>query len=241
MTAESKSIEVAEEISPQSVCSPADAVAQPQVQCDAAIPSHPPQYSAIQERLSPSLLNIAKVADLFGIADKIKEPVDEASLPKQKTFDNGSLYSFDSRPAGPHREPLKHDSTDSEREFSSENPLLLQVKTARFLTAKKSNDPCPSASQWDSDRKVIHVDLVAPRCLLPYQPGDSIGVCCPNPTFLVNLVLKRLQKAHHDMPSLSLDTTVTTANSKELVTLGELLSYRCGNLPFPTLSYPTLY
>lgn len=173
--------------------------------------------SVVQERLSSALLNIENVALLCGITNKLSEPVDGSNLPKQKVaFNDEVTYTFEPQST------ITSSSLHSSEEYSAHNPYQVTVKSARFLTSNSGNVNS-QPTEWDTQRKVIHVDLDVDDCKLPYQPGDSIGVCCPNPNFLVELLLQRLQKSHENQ-SLTLDTPVRSGDT--VVTLGELLSYR---------------
>lgn len=181
-------------------------------------PCAPKPCSVVQERLSPSLQNIEKVALLCGITNKLSEPVDGSNLPKQKAaFNDDITYSFEPQST------LSSGPPHSSEEYSAQNPYQVTVKSARFLTSNSGNLNC-QPTEWEAQRKVIHVDLDVDECKLPYQPGDSIGVCCPNPNFLVELLLQRLQRAHENQ-SLTLNTPVRCSGDT-VVTLGELLSYR---------------
>jgi sulfite reductase alpha subunit-like flavoprotein len=65
---------------------------------------------------------------------------------------------------------------------------------------------------------------------IQYSPGDSIGICAPNPRDLVEATLHRLQAKHTEEPGLSLSSLVSVGSGvgggAEAVTLEELLSYR---------------
>ena len=181
-------------------------------------PCSPKPGSVVQDRLSAALLNMEKVAVLCGISNKLSEPVDGNNLPKQKVAFNDDV-TFSIEPPS----TLLSDTPHCE-EYSAQNPYLVTVKSARFLTSS-TGDLKYQPIDWDNQRKVIHVDLEVDESKLPYQPGDSIGVCCPNPIFLVELILHRLQKSHDDQ-SLSLNTPVRCGDGDAVVALGELLSYR---------------
>jgi sulfite reductase alpha subunit-like flavoprotein len=63
---------------------------------------------------------------------------------------------------------------------------------------------------------------------MTYQPGDSFGICCPNPDHLVDFVIERLQQANPDA-NLTLDSVLLENSEKENPvgrTLRELLTYR---------------
>ncbi|DAZ96274.1 TPA: hypothetical protein N0F65_008307 [Lagenidium giganteum] len=66
-------------------------------------------------------------------------------------------------------------------EYSSTHPFHARVAQAKFLTAP------------ESERKVLQMDIDIAGSHITYNPGDSIGIKCPNRTRDVDALLKRLQ------------------------------------------------
>jgi sulfite reductase alpha subunit-like flavoprotein len=60
---------------------------------------------------------------------------------------------------------------------------------------------------------------------ISYQPGDSIGIIAPNRSSHVEVVLDRLQTAHHSCGGVSLETVVQSSTG-EHTSVKEILSYR---------------
>lgn len=82
-------------------------------------------------------------------------------------------------------------------------------------------------SIWGQNKRVLHLELNRDNSGIEYLPGDSVGICCPNPSYLVEIVLKRLLESHTDS-LLSLDSTVaiTASGVNETCSLREVLTYK---------------
>jgi sulfite reductase alpha subunit-like flavoprotein len=133
-------------------------------------------------------MTLSQIATLFAVNDQICQPIDDSSLPKQNNSFDNNLKAF--KITSPQRPISKESFIESFNqrvnggEYTAEQPLLAQVVNARYIS-----DVCvDGTAKWGEDRRVIQVDIAANSSKVPYLPGDSIGVCCPNPLFLVNLV-----------------------------------------------------
>jgi sulfite reductase alpha subunit-like flavoprotein len=80
---------------------------------------------------------------------------------------------------------------------------------------------------WTEAKQVVYLELKLNDSGITYTPGDSIGITCPNPQYLINIVFERLKSSlalsGHDA-DITLDTYVHVKN-KKIMTLRELLSY----------------
>mmetsp|Transcript_33984 Transcript_33984/g.46625 ORF Transcript_33984/g.46625 Transcript_33984/m.46625 type:complete len:759 (+) Transcript_33984:50-2326(+) len=178
------------------------------------------EYKPIPQSISPAIMTLRQIACLFAVDEQICLPIDDSSLPKQKNSFDAEEVEFKITP------PVQAMSTEAFIEsfnqraeggdYTAAHPLLAQVINARYIS-----DVCVDGSaKWGEDRRVIHVDVAADSSKVPYLPGDSIGLCCPNPLYLAKLVLQRLS----DTTDLTLDHTVTL--SAETTTVGELLLFK---------------
>lgn len=118
--------------------------------------------------------------------------------------------------------PVNGDDVAS-KEWSAVHPYHATVKTARWLANSSSES---NATSDDEDaRQVLFLELDLGQSGITYSPGDSIGVCCPNPETLVELTLQRLSLAEDS--DLSLDSMVLSgAEEGQVISLGELLRFR---------------
>lgn len=104
--------------------------------------------------------------------------------------------------------------------WTAEHPFHADVVAAKWLTT----DPPGKKADWGEDRRVIHLELSLAGSQICYTPGDSIGICCPNAPYAVDIVLNRLQEAH---PETLIDQdTLVSCTDGTLVTLSEVMSYK---------------
>lgn len=151
--------------------------------CPIAVP-----YKPVPEQISPSLMNLSQIASLLAVHDQISQPIEDGSLPNLKNFDN-EVEAFKISP--PQRVMSAENLIESFNkraegdEYTAAQPLLTQVTAARYIS-----DVCVDGStKWGEDRRVVHVEVAADSAKVPYLPGDSIGLCCPNPLYLAKLVI----------------------------------------------------
>lgn len=109
--------------------------------------------------------------------------------------------------------------------WTAANPFLASIKSARWLTSTANineDEVC-----WGETKRVLHLELDLSCSGIEYLPGDSIGICCPNPRSLIDAILLRLKDAHQEL-NLDLDTRVaiTSNGIEECITLQEILSYK---------------
>jgi methionine synthase reductase len=111
-------------------------------------------------------------------------------------------------------------------QWTAESPFHASIMSAQWLTK------APGAQQqaaWGEDRCVVSLQLSLAGSHIAYSPGDSIGVCCPNAPYAVEIVLQRLREAHPELPSLSLRSAVRCpggGGEGGETSLGELLAYK---------------
>ena len=109
--------------------------------------------------------------------------------------------------------------------WSAEIPFHAQINNARWLTAKENI--IEEASLWGEKKRVLHMEFNLARSGTEYLPGDSIGICCPNPSHIVQSVFRRLKEVHTES-SFTLDSMITITSNGEEVTesLREILSFK---------------
>lgn len=109
------------------------------------------------------------------------------------------------------------------------HPYHAQVLEARWLTtAEKSQESLyegtPGRYDWGEDKRVVFCKLSLLGANIHYSPGDSIGICCPNPPYAVKAVLNRLQLVHVE-ENLTLQTMVLLSGSKTPQSLEDILKF----------------
>lgn len=190
------------------------------------------------------VMTLAEVADAVGYTELITTPIDPSKLPRCKAFccDRDAMYRIaidgDTDVINHSSERSNLGSNESKginsnesadiAEYTSDNPLTVPVLGARWLT----HPSCPSnnrivARDWSEAKRVINLDLSVKNATLQfqYQTGDSIGVCCSNPLFLVDITVSRLKIAHGES-SIDQDTPIYCKASGKVTALKELLRYK---------------
>jgi sulfite reductase alpha subunit-like flavoprotein len=169
------------------------------------------------------LSNLSMVSEFLRLKDHISSSPESTLLPNsKKVVSNGPDVKIDTRND---KELSLIKETMPIDGWTAEIPFPASVIACRWLTALDNvieNDYC-----WGQQKRVLHLELNLAESGMDYLPGDSIGICCPNPSYLVDAVFQRLKEAHPDCP-LSLDSlmTITTCGKDEKSSLKEILEYK---------------
>ena len=174
--------------------------------------------------IAKGVLPFSKICRLIGITeDTVSGSPDSDKLPKSRIVNDESIQIINTSTSTPmtSRDPP---CLESESGWCVECPYVSQVINAKWLTKA----PAANASEslpWGSEKRIVQLELSLGDSAMSYQPGDSIGICCPNPDYIVKFLIERLNKnALHKQQHLSCETKV--AWKGEHLSLGELLSYR---------------
>jgi sulfite reductase alpha subunit-like flavoprotein len=126
--------------------------------------------------------------------------------------------------------------TSTSNHHSYEHPFHAAITNAYWLTEEETaqstlKEGCDieKAEEWGKTKRVIGCDISLKGSHITYQPGDSIGICCPNLPYAIHIVFKRLQSSHHPDLSLSSMIRIThptnpTASSSSSSTASSLLN-----------------
>ncbi len=142
----------------------------------------------------------------------------------------------------------------AKEEYTFERPFTSTVRTAHWLSSASDAQRTlyESPSQWGESKRVVCAELSLSLSGICYQPGDSIGIVCPNPPYAVQIVFdrvrERLRESVNDIDSVSMATLLELKalsreggeregeGSQEILTLGELLQYRIDLCSLPKKS-----
>lgn len=100
-------------------------------------------------------------------------------------------------------------------EYTVEHPYIASIIGAEELCR-------PSVT---NDKHILRIDISISGAHTSYKPGDSIGICCPNPPEAVDFVLSRLRYEGEAEHRYTLDTPVTLSDGV-VSTIGEILYYK---------------
>mmetsp|Transcript_15661 Transcript_15661/g.14176 ORF Transcript_15661/g.14176 Transcript_15661/m.14176 type:complete len:718 (-) Transcript_15661:928-3081(-) len=174
-------------------------------------------YSIIQNKLADGLFNITKICEHLNLQNILVNPPEANLLPKRKNESvNNLLFNVTIT------EKLKICHDDG---WTQENPFTAEVTNAKWLTNENSSENPESSVQWGDSKRVIHVDISIANSNIDYQPGDCIGICCPNPNFAIEIVYNRL-KIYHNNENLTLESIIFNSSSGEYLSLNDILTNR---------------
>jgi methionine synthase reductase len=183
------------------------------------------------------VLTLSKVRELLGVGVDLAVTPDAALLPRSRKACDGdgvTILEGKTTPADESAQTGKC-GTSNENKWSVENPFFASVNTARWLSpcslesAPLALDSCCTDEEWAGARDVAFVEFNISRSDICYQPGDSVAICAPNPSSLVEIVLTRLRALNG---ALCRETVIRMSCGEE-VSLGELLTYRLDLVSVP--------
>ena len=93
--------------------------------------------------------------------------------------------------------------------WTKEKPFYSDIYFAKYLTTHDNDE---KHMKWGDVRSVIHLELNIKNSNIQYLPGDSIGICCPNPSYLIDLMIQRLQVSHANL-NITKDTLLHSLNN----------------------------
>lgn len=170
---------------------------------------------AEKARIPDGVVSILEIVKILNYESLMNEDVDSSLLPKCKATKSDS-YLLCNKSV---EDLASSNLENTESTYNAESPFLARVKSARLLTNSNKD-----VGSWGDDRKVIHMEIDISGSKMEYHPGDSIGICCPNPEYVVNLVLDRLRLSH-PCENLSLESVVATTGGVE-ISLRDALYYK---------------
>ena len=198
------------------------------------------------DRIPQGLGKIMDVAKWIGINDKMSNPPDDTLLPNcKKIMSNAPVVKLTGCVLPMDQQILQQQSPPSDG-WSSETPFYATIASAKWLTSADNNNVMEDEHTWGEHKRVIHMEINLSGGQMEYLPGDAIGVCCPNPAYLVDAVFQRLQdvtttSSSSSTPSSS-STVMTMDSEVQLITGGgeerastvrELLEYRMDLVDVP--------
>lgn len=165
----------------------------------------------IQTSLPEDIMNFDDICKWLDIIDQVRSAPPASDLPRVKVLSSSLVY-----PAPP---GITVKPNIFPNEWNAEHPYSSTVMSASYISFDET------ASSWEDVRKVIKVELSLGESGIVYEPGDTIGVCCPNPDFHVNVVYQRLRQ-YYPSSELTLQSEVLDTYSNTVNTLDDILRYR---------------
>jgi methionine synthase reductase len=172
---------------------------------------NPPSLTAQAHVFDNGILNFSAVVEALGLKSTVAVAPEQKQLPSSQPAINISIRL------------LKTPTTTSTagyrgKEWSVDNPYHAGIRSVRWLTTDHDD------TNWEGSRRVLHMGLDLGDSGISYQPGDSIGICCPNPESLVMAVIERLKQSENDA-SLSAASEITFDDGTTS-TLGEFVRFK---------------
>jgi sulfite reductase alpha subunit-like flavoprotein len=123
-----------------------------------------------------------------------------------------------------------------------EHPFSAHITSACWLTSPSLSQETISegfhgdVSNWGKTKRVVGCTVSIDRSGITYNPGDSIGICCPNLPYAVDIVFRRLQLSHPEISLRScvrLESADNDRSKEEIMTVDELLSFKFDLMGMP--------
>lgn len=181
------------------------------------------------QSIPQGLGRVGDVAKWTGMKDKMSNPPDESQLPNcKKVISNGPIVKMTGCVLL--RDQQNHQNQQRPPDgWSAQVPFKASIAAAKWLTSGENMHE--DEAEWGEKKRVIHMEIDLSGSKIEYSPGDAIGLCCPNPSHLVDVVFRRLQEV--DTPSSSgqpvtMDSEVCIVQGGEehIAAVGEVLRYR---------------
>jgi len=183
----------------------------------------------IPKALPIGMMKFKEVAKWLGLEEQTKSPPLPTNLPKRQDKDAvGATFLH-----GASSEQKSSSSSSSQMQpeegWTAERPFHALVTSAKWLSlGSQVEDNSSTCSTWGEANRVVHMEVSLEGSGIAYQPGDSIGICAPNPAYLVDMLLERLRvQAQSSSPPLHIafDSLVVLADG-QITSLEELLTYK---------------
>jgi len=176
-------------------------------------------------------MSVFDVSSWFGINDIVISTPNSSDLPKVKIETSPTLeYVGESNGINNINNISQNNSSSSVDFWNVLNPYEAKIFGAKYLTKNKiSNNQ--TESEWEEERKVIHMEISLGDSNITYFPGDSIGICCPNPKYIVDLVFERLIIAEAS-PQFTLSSLYKNKKG-EVLTVNEMLYWKLDLVGLP--------
>ncbi len=181
------------------------------------------EFAADKSIVPMEVLKLNEIAKLHNI--DISMTPDISRLSRCTVIDesvDGSKLIYSDTCGNDNASIIQNNSYDGR--WCNENPYHAEVLNAYYLTKNNKFECNVNASEWEEQRRVIHLDLLADDNIT-YEPGDAIGICCPNKADTIEVVLDRLRKAEPDK-NYTMNTLLNNNGNCARITLGELLTYK---------------
>lgn len=179
-------------------------------------------YFGITEGLDANIMAFDACAAWLGLKEAVIEAPAAKDLPRvRKAASEGNLEFL----AGAEQDRKSAAPSDMPPDgWSASFPYLAKVKSASWLTAPLQKETVESRLEsWGEARRVVHMEVDLEGSGIIYNPGDSIGICVPNPRYLVVEVAKVIKEIRTG--EISLESCVGMKGGGRQMSVDEMLMY----------------
>ena len=154
--------------------------------------------------LPAGILSLTEVADKLALSGKImgSGPIESNVARPKALVGTVKVLAQSQAPSGPSTFASLRVPTSqrllTDVEWSATSPYVASVQSAKWLTKSGplvEGRAGAGAVEWGSSRRVVEVEFSLGDSGISYLPGDSVGLCVPNPDYLVDAVAARLIEA----------------------------------------------
>lgn len=183
----------------------------------------PPDYFGMKDALHAEIMTADDCAAWLGLSGAVTEAPVAKDLPRvRKAASEGNL-EFLTAAGEQDRKSVSVSGMPSEG-WNASAPFVARVSSASWLTTPLQTETTESRQEsWGDARRVVHMEVDLEGSGIVYNPGDSIGICVPNPHYLVVEVAKLVKEIRAG--EISLEACVGVKGEDRRVSVEEMLTY----------------
>lgn len=169
-----------------------------------------------------NVMGFATLATWLGFEDAVKAPPAPKDLPRLRKDLSQENLEFLNEKFKNHEE--EHHSMPSDG-WTAAQPYEAAISHAAWLTTPEENETIASRLEsWGGSRRVVHLEIDLGDSDIKYSPGDSLGVCVPNPARLVESVASCIKEIR-DNKEVTLESMVNSKKAPGIKSILDILTY----------------
>lgn len=180
------------------------------------------EFFGMKQQLNENIMSFDAVVTWLGLNETVAVPPAAKDLPRvRKAASEGNLEFLMGAESETKSVAASEMPTDG---WSANIPYIAKVASASWLTTSLQTESMESRLEsWADARRVVHMEIDLEGSGIVYTPGDSLGICVPNPQYLVVEVAKMIKEIRSS--EISIDTCVGAKSEDCRTTVNKMLQY----------------